>query len=309
MNGTAKAQSFSGKIPRPAPWTVLSPISYPHVRHNCEVLRSQKCSRRARKIPAMSVTSFAPGGFMEKKGWKSEGTVKVLLADSGQTESQLLAAALERCGFQILPCPSKPGAILQIAEHQEIDVAVVGPGLDLAAADAMASLRTLHLVHPEIPKIFLMDSEDRESAVQAFRCGASGLFCPRTSTFQSLCECIEKAHRGEICASPEQLSYLLDALRQTSPFHLVNRKGDNLLTCREGQVVALVSDGLTNRDVAAELGLSEHTVKKYLFRIFDKLGISSRVELVLYALHNGALGRVAWESAQRATSRSGAAPA
>jgi DNA-binding NarL/FixJ family response regulator len=63
--------------------------------------------------------------------------------------------------------------------------------------------------------------------------------------------------------------------------------GQNLLTYREEQVVALVADGLSNRDVASELGLSEHTVKKYLFRIFDKLGISNRVELVLYAVDHG----------------------
>jgi two-component system, NarL family, nitrate/nitrite response regulator NarL len=49
----------------------------------------------------------------------------------------------------------------------------------------------------------------------------------------------------------------------------------------------LVTNGLSNRNVAGELGLSEHTVKKYMFRIFEKLGISSRVELVLYALHHG----------------------
>jgi DNA-binding NarL/FixJ family response regulator len=63
--------------------------------------------------------------------------------------------------------------------------------------------------------------------------------------------------------------------------------GQTLLTYREEQVVALVADGLSNRDVASELGLSEHTVKKYLFRIFDQLGISNRVELVLYAVHHG----------------------
>jgi DNA-binding CsgD family transcriptional regulator len=51
--------------------------------------------------------------------------------------------------------------------------------------------------------------------------------------------------------------------------------------------VALVADGLSNREVAGELGLSEHTIKKYLLHIFDKLGISTRVELVLYAVSHG----------------------
>ena len=63
---------------------------------------------------------------------------------------------------------------------------------------------------------------------------------------------------------------------------------------REEQVVALVADGLSNRHVASELGLSEHTVKKYLFRIFEKLGISNRVELVLYAVSHGSLQAAEW---------------
>gem|GEM_PF-6673794 len=56
------------------------------------------------------------------------------------------------------------------------------------------------------------------------------------------------------------------------------------VSTREEGVVRLVADGLSNRDIAHELTLSEHTVKNYLFRIFDKLGVSSRVELVLFAV-------------------------
>jgi len=75
---------------------------------------------------------------------------------------------------------------------------------------------------------------------------------------------------------------------------VMNSHGINLLTPREEQVVALVADGLSNRGVARELGLSEHTVKKYLFRIFDKLGVSTRVELVLYAVTRGATRQAEW---------------
>ena len=56
------------------------------------------------------------------------------------------------------------------------------------------------------------------------------------------------------------------------------------LTKREEDVVRLLAEGLQNRDIAKELKLSEHTIKNYLFHIFDKLGVSSRVELVLYAV-------------------------
>jgi len=57
-----------------------------------------------------------------------------------------------------------------------------------------------------------------------------------------------------------------------------------LLAKREDEVASLVAEGLSNRDIAERLGLSEHTVSNYLFRIYEKLGISGRVELVLYIL-------------------------
>lgn len=77
---------------------------------------------------------------------------------------------------------------------------------------------------------------------------------------------------------------------------VVNAHGNTLVTPREEQVVALVAEGLSNRQIAEELGLSEHTVKKYLFRIFDKLGISTRVELVLYAVNHGGHRPAEWLS-------------
>lgn len=75
---------------------------------------------------------------------------------------------------------------------------------------------------------------------------------------------------------------MLAALREPQPLRVVNSTGVPLLTKREMAVVQCVAEGLTNRETAAQLSLSEHTVKNYMFRIFDKLGVSSRVELVLY---------------------------
>ncbi len=75
---------------------------------------------------------------------------------------------------------------------------------------------------------------------------------------------------------------------------VVSANGEALITPREEQVVALVAEGFSNREVAQELGLSEHTVKKYLFRIFETLGISTRVELVLYAVNQGNYRQAEW---------------
>jgi DNA-binding NarL/FixJ family response regulator len=100
-------------------------------------------------------------------------------------------------------------------------------------------------------------------------------------------KCIQRVAGGQIWANSEQLSYLLDLVSEVPSLPVFNSNGNQLLTPREEQVVALVAEGLANREVAIQLQLSEHTIKKYLFRIFDKLGISTRVELVLYAVHHG----------------------
>jgi DNA-binding NarL/FixJ family response regulator len=83
------------------------------------------------------------------------------------------------------------------------------------------------------------------------------------------------------------MDYLIDLVSEVRSLRVFDSHGRRILTPREEQVVASVAEGLSNREIARELKLSEHTVKKYLFRIFEKLGISTRVELVLYAVNHG----------------------
>jgi two-component system nitrate/nitrite response regulator NarL len=122
-----------------------------------------------------------------------------------------------------------------------------------------------------------------ELVVDAFRGGAKRVFC-RAEPWQALCKCIEAVHKGQIWVNSNQLQSVLDALVSATPLRMVNPRGQTLLTKREDDVVNLVVDGLSNREVAQKLGLTEHTVSNYLFRIYEKLGISTLVELVLYAL-------------------------
>jgi DNA-binding NarL/FixJ family response regulator len=129
--------------------------------------------------------------------------------------------------------------------------------------------------------IMLLDASERASVVEAFRAGARGVFC-RTEPMETLAKCITCAHRGQVWANSQELEYLLEALSEAMSM----RSADNdlsLLTKRERDVVLCVAEGLSNREIAHRLKLTEHTVKNYLFRVFDKLGVSSRVEVVLYA--------------------------
>ena len=158
-------------------------------------------------------------------------------------------------------------------------------------------LRSFHLSHPAIPKVLLVQSCDRELVVSAFRSGARGIFSITDANLRLLCQCLLRVAAGQIWASTEQLNYILDLVSEVPSLRVLNARGTSLLTPREEQVVALVAEGLGNRQIAGELNLSEHTIKKYLFHIFEKLGISSRVELVLYAFNNGDPRQAEWLAA------------
>lgn len=217
--------------------------------------------------------------------------VRVLIADSGPLQSHLLARALRsRRDFRVFIVPQKTSTLEIFLQSNPIDVALIS-GNDLPD---LGLLRWLRISHPTIASVLLAENADRELVINALRVGVRGIFLFSDSPFRMLCKCIDCVSRGEVWLSNEQMQFALDALAEVPTLRVVNSNGRSLLTPREEQVVALVADGLTNRQVADELGLSEHTIKKYLLRIFDKVGTSSRVELVLYAMSHGAKRPAEW---------------
>jgi len=213
----------------------------------------------------------------------------VLVADSNHMHCQLLVSALRRRPeFRVSGCAMDIDSIHSVIADDSVHVILMHAGRNMSA------IRNLHLSHPRIAKILLLDKPDRDTVLNAFRSGVRGLFSFSDLPLRMLCKCIQCVHRGQIWASNEHLEHLVEAVTQVPSLRVVNSHGIKLLTPREEQVVALVADGLSNRDIARELGLSEHTVKKYLFRIFDKLGVSTRVELVLYAVTRGATRQAEW---------------
>jgi DNA-binding NarL/FixJ family response regulator len=238
---------------------------------------------------------------MESTELATSTAIGVLVADSNQTQCQLLGRALRRRPeFRVTSCNAEMEEILKVLASSSVQVVILNAERAREREQDMTLVRRLHLTHPEVAQVLLIDGADRDIVVSAFRSGARGVFCFSDYPFRFLCKCIQSVHRGQIWANSEQLQCLLDTITEVPSLRVVNVNGQKLLTAREEQVVALVADGLSNREVALELRLSEHTVKKYLFRIFDKLGISSRVELVLYAVNHGARLHAEWMAGARA---------
>jgi DNA-binding NarL/FixJ family response regulator len=214
--------------------------------------------------------------------------IGVLVADSNRMQAQLLTSALRRrAEFRVSSCEMEIAPILHAIASAPTRVTLLSPNFSASLTEGMLMLRRFHLAHPEVIKVLMVESDNRELIVSAFRSGVRGIFCIGDANLRILCKCIFRVAAGQIWANTEQMNYLVDLVAEVPFLRLFNAKGHELLTPREEQVVALVADGLSNRLIARELKLSENTVKKYLFRVFDKLGISTRVELVLFAVNHG----------------------
>ena len=207
----------------------------------------------------------------------------VFLASASPLDCQLLAASLQRNHLQVIGWALNSREVISAINNYKPDAAVIGVCLQDGALAGFSALREIRLLRSHSRVVMLLDASEPGLVVEAFRQGAAGVFS-RTQKSSELRKCIHSVLAGQIWANQQEIGYLIEALRAQPSPHLADSQGLVLLTNREEQVVSLVVNGLTNREVAEQLRLSEHTVKNYMFSIFEKVGVSTRVELVLYAL-------------------------
>jgi two-component system, NarL family, nitrate/nitrite response regulator NarL len=208
--------------------------------------------------------------------------IRVLAADSTRMSSQLLAQALaQNTQFHVTGIEPKPASILAAVADEKPNVVLMSSVLE-ESSTGFDLIRQVCATRPETRVVMLMDTSKRSAVVEAFRSGAHGVFS-RTESPKLLAKCICSVHQGQVWANSAELRFLLEALCESEPAGTIEPGTEAILSKREQDVVRCVAEGLSNREIASRLGLTEHTVKNYLFRIFDKLGVSSRVEVVLYA--------------------------
>jgi DNA-binding NarL/FixJ family response regulator len=213
----------------------------------------------------------------------SSGRINIVIADRDNMGGQLMASALKRCRKQfdiVAVTTNSADAIGELNSHKP-DVVLVSPELEDGTDAGFKVLQSLRAGHPETAGIMMLQATVRESVIDSFRAGARGIFY-RSDSFKALSKCIKTVHEGKIWANTQELEYILEALSQHKP--VARHHGSALLTPSEQQVVRLVCEGMKNKEIAQQLGLTEHTVSNYMYRIFDKLGMSSRLQLLLYAM-------------------------
>lgn len=211
----------------------------------------------------------------------ARGAIRVLVADNTRIHTQLLAEALRRdSGLHVASSDSGLEHLIAQASRHDFDVLVISSNLEEEGLDG---LRAARAARQDLLAVVLLDSSKRETVLEAFRAGARGLFT-RQESIETLGKCVRSVYQGQIWANSEQMAVAVEALACSPPVRAVNAHGLNVLSDREMEVVRCLAEGLTNRQIADRLKLSQHTVKNYLFRVFDKLGVSSRVELLFMTL-------------------------
>jgi DNA-binding NarL/FixJ family response regulator len=219
---------------------------------------------------------------------ESRPAINLLLAVENRVDGQLFEHALMRTrkGINVVSYDAAQHQLPNVLKSRQMDVALVTENLPDAPLHGFQLIKEMRSLSPETRAIMLLNVDNADLVVDAFRAGAKGVFC-RSDCLTTLPKCIRAVHSGQVWANSRHLDRVMEAFASAAPLKPVSLKAKRLLTKREGDVVSLIVQGFNNRETGDKLGLTEHTVSNYLFRIYDKLGISTRVELVLYALKDG----------------------
>jgi DNA-binding NarL/FixJ family response regulator len=220
---------------------------------------------------------------------------RVIIFDQSQMGCELLAQELEKSPFGIQVIGTSVSSLnIDLELARTADIALVSCALKEGPESGFTVLRTLQALK-SVRCVMLLGNDSRELVLDAFRWGACGI-CGRNDSCEILCKCVHQVHEGQVWANNHQVHFLLKAFEAESPRLRGYMRRKVPLTKREQEIVALVIGGKTNRDIALQLNLSEHTIKNHLFRLFRKLAVSSRSELVAHTLQQrGMQSSMPWE--------------
>lgn len=182
-----------------------------------------------------------------------------------------------------------PETVERVA-HLEPDVILLDPRLP--ALEGLNVIRAIQTRAPRCKILLFAASENKDEFVEAMKLGCSGVL--RKDAPPSLIEkSIRKVHDGEIWLDSNTTAAVIRQFASPgdfSPSHPSNGTKPNReraqLSQREREIIVLIAQGYKNKEIAEKMFITEQTVKNHLHNVFDKLGVSDRLELALYAIHN-----------------------
>jgi two-component system nitrate/nitrite response regulator NarL len=202
---------------------------------------------------------------------------RILLADDHPLTISGIEALLTGTDYKVVHKAATGGEVLDALPTARPDILVLD--VDMPDRTGLDVLRTLRSRGDKRPVVLLTGSINDGLAIQAIQAGVSGLVMKATAP-AILLQCLEAVRSGRRWIDHDLLQRALertlsDDWQEKDPLHA--------LSGRERAVAGLVRQGLRNKDIASELGVTEGTVKVHLHKIYEKLGIGSRTELVILA--------------------------
>ncbi len=213
---------------------------------------------------------------------KSNTNIRVLLADDHAIFREGVRKLLEGAGdITVVGEAANGEEALRLVEKLKPDILLLD--LRMPGKDGLGVLEEMNGSTPASRVILIAENDNEHDVVRAMRLGARGVVWKQSAS-ALLLKSIRKVHVGEIWLDNRMTSEVINALKKSSDSGV--RQEKPLLSPREREIVQLVAQGYRNREIAEKLFISEQTVKNHLHNIFDKLGVSDRLELALYAIHH-----------------------
>lgn len=210
---------------------------------------------------------------------------RIFVAERDSMTADLLAGALEReSGCRVSTVRSED--LISVLAAGDANLVVISSEFHDEGVNGFELTKSVVRNHPAVFVVMILSRSTPASVIHAFRSGARGVVT-REQPINLFLSCIEHVRRGYVWAGGREAEFLLEGIRSIPSSDLAVVDSGTRLTDREMQVVQCAAAGKTNKAIAAELRLSEHTVKNYLFRSFEKLGVSSRIELLFYLTLRG----------------------
>lgn len=237
----------------------------------------------------MSNDPIDPGSRAEGRSeLPTKKTIRVMVADDHPIVRSGLRALLEREPDMELVAEAADGAEV-LAKVQQFEPDVLVLDLKMPYVDGLSALESMQAAGSRTRVLILTASEDKNEYIQAMKLGCCGIVLKRTNP-DLIVKSIRKVHQGEIWLDSHTTAAVMRQFaspRSDNGTADPRSRGRSPLSQREREIVGLVSQGYKNKELADKLFISEQTVKNHLHNIFDKLGVSDRLELALYAIHNG----------------------
>src|SRR6266850_5298466 len=237
----------------------------------------------------MSENSMGTNGPSPGTGVPAKPKIRIVVADDHPIFRDGLCRLLAlEDDFEVVAQAQDGRQVLDVLQQYEPDILLLD--LKMPGLDGLATLQRLQIAKNKTRVIVLTASDDKNEFVQAMKLGTSGIVLKQTAT-ELLIKSIRKVHAGEIWLDSHTTAAVIrqfvasDEPPVPPPSSAPRERERSPLSQREREIVALVAQGFKNKEMAEKMFISEQTVKNHLHNIFDKLGVSDRLELALYAIH------------------------